>query len=249
MESMENKQDWFAEWFDTKYYHTLYKNRDDSEAEQFIKNLVDDFKITDKDYCLDLACGKGRHAKFLHSITNAKVLGVDLSPQSILGAKTFENEKLNFAVQDMREVIANEKFDFIFNLFTSFGYFDSNSENLKVLESIFLMLEKDGLLLIDFMNTNKVVENLVEKEVKRVDGITFNITRKFDGEHIVKNIQFSDESKNFDYSERVQGLMLTDFQTLLKEANFEIISTFGDFDLSEFDEKTSDRLIIKARKK
>lgn len=245
----DNKEEWFSEWFDTKYYHILYKDRDDSEAEHFIQNLVANFNITEDDFCLDLACGKGRHAKFLQAITNSNVLGVDLSAQSIERASEYENDKLKFAVHDMRDVIEDAKFDHIFNLFTSFGYFDTNEDNLKVLNSLNKMLAEKGTLLIDFMNSKKVTENLVLSEIKVVDDISFKISRSFDGTHIFKNIKFSDNGRDYNYTERVQGLMRSDFQHLLELANFEIISTFGDFNLNPFDETSSDRLIIKAIKK
>ncbi|MCB0541647.1 MAG: SAM-dependent methyltransferase, partial [Bacteroidetes bacterium] len=60
-----NNTEWYKEWFNTKYYHILYKNRDFEEAELFINNLVDYLKIEKDSKILDLACGKGRHSYFL----------------------------------------------------------------------------------------------------------------------------------------------------------------------------------------
>ncbi len=59
---------WFDTWFDTKYYHILYKNRDYSEAEHFISNLVNRLMIDKSDRILDLACGKGRHSIYLNKL-------------------------------------------------------------------------------------------------------------------------------------------------------------------------------------
>ena len=131
---MENVN-WFESWFDTSYYHTLYKNRDNKEAERFIGNLVDYIQLPPHSRVLDLACGKGRHSitLFTHGY---EVLGVDLSPQSIDHAEYFSNEQLQFRVHDMREVIPGERFDGVFNLFTSFGYFDSSEDNKKVLHAL-----------------------------------------------------------------------------------------------------------------
>ena len=56
------QKEWFAEWFDTSYYHTLYKNRDEQEAANFISRLIDDLKLPKSSYLLDIACGKGRHS-------------------------------------------------------------------------------------------------------------------------------------------------------------------------------------------
>jgi SAM-dependent methyltransferase len=242
------KSNWFESWFDTEYYHILYKNRDNKEAEKFISNLVEFLQLPPKSYVLDLACGKGRHSITLYT-HGYKVLGVDLSPQSIDQAEYLSNEYLQFSVHDMREVIPNEKFDAVFNLFTSFGYFDSSEDNKRVLNSVNQMLKSNGMLLIDFMNASKVVENLVEEETKIVDGITFNITRKYDGQHIFKYISFNADGQEHNYMERVQALKLTDFIALLEVCGFDLIRTFGDFDLDDFKEETSNRLILLARKR
>lgn len=242
---MEQKE-WFASWFDTSYYHTLYRSRDDEEANRFIRNLLSFLSLPNEAKVLDLACGKGRHAITL-SEYGLNVTGADLSANSIQLAKSAENKRLKFLVHDMRLPLA-DKFDAVFNLFTSFGYFDDLKDNEKVIQSVNQMLNARGIFVIDFMNAFKVVESLVPAEVKTVDGITFSISRKFDGQHIFKNIQFSDEGQNFDYTERVQFLIEKDFRNLLVANGFEIIDLFGDFDLHPFEKETSDRLIIIAQK-
>lgn len=241
-------KDWFAPWFDSPYYHILYKNRDHNEAERFINNLAQNLKLEQGSSILDLACGKGRHARMLNEL-GFNVLGVDLSPNSISSASKEKKANLEFAVHDMREVIENKSFDAIFNLFTSFGYFDSEKENLKMLNSIHTMLNDNGVLVIDFMNASKVISNLVHEEVKIVDNVKFDITRKYDGEHIYKDIRFDHNKEEMHYTERVQAVKMSDFDSILKASNFEILRTFGDFDLNDFNEETSDRLIIIAQKK
>ena len=135
---MSNK-DWFVDWFDTPYYHILYQNRNDLEAKKFIQTLMGHLKLPKSSKILDLACGKGRHSKTLNEL-GYDVLGVDLSENSINEAKRLSNDTLSFRVHDMREVLVGTKFDAIFNLFTSFGYFDSNKENERMCASIAQML-------------------------------------------------------------------------------------------------------------
>lgn len=243
---MESKE-WFVDWFDTSYYHTLYKDRNDEEAAEFIANLMRFLKLEKESRVLDLACGKGRHSVTLNKL-GYNVLGVDLSPNSIESAKYHANNTLDFAVHDMRNVIHGEQFKAVFNLFTSFGYFDTICDNECVVCSIHEMLEDEGYLIIDFMNASKVIANLVIKEEKTIDGITFDLERNYDGEHIFKHIRFEANNTSFYYTERVQALKEADFIQLLTDNNFEIIRTFGDFSLNPFDENTSDRLIIIAKK-
>ncbi len=245
-DKVDQNKAWFSTWFDTKYYHLLYKNRNESEAELFISNLYKYLNLSNE-YVLDLACGKGRHSLTLNNL-GLRVLGVDLSPQSIQSATKFQNNHLNFQEHDMREVIENESFDVVFNLFTSFGYFENEADNFTVLRSIYEMLHVNGLLVIDFMNTTKTLNSLVEEEVKVEDNIVFNLKREFDGKFIKKYISFSDQGEVFNFQESVRGFSLDDFHNMLTETNFKIESVFGDFQLNPFNATTSDRLIIIARK-
>jgi 2-polyprenyl-3-methyl-5-hydroxy-6-metoxy-1,4-benzoquinol methylase len=242
-----SKKEWFEEWFDTSYYHTLYKHRNDEEAAQFIARIVGELSIQPGAQVLDLACGKGRHSITLNKL-GFNVLGVDLAANSIEKAQVFKNESLQFAVHDMREIIASQKFAAIFNLFTSFGYFDSIDDNSKVIKAMHAMLEDEGLLIIDFMNATKVINQLVLQETQTIDGLTFEISRNYDGTHIFKRIQFNDQGKAFDFTERVQALRIADFSQLLVNNGFEIMRTFGDFKLNDYQENDSDRLLLIAKK-
>ena len=241
------KKEWFAEWFDTRYYHILYQNRDDEEAKRFIEALLVFLKLSPNASLLDLACGKGRHSVTLNT-NGYRVLGVDLSPQSIAYAKQFENEDLSFSVHDMRIPIDGVGFDSVFNLFTSFGYFDSQAENVEVCTAIAKMLKPEGKLVIDFMNATKVIGNLVVKERKSLSGIDFNISREYTGTHIVKDIRFNDNGEDYHFTERVQTIDRMEFVKLL-EPYFNIEFTFGSFDLDEYIPEKSDRLIIIASRK
>ena len=243
---MSNK-DWFVDWFDTPYYHILYQNRNDLEAKKFIQTLMGHLKLPKSSKILDLACGKGRHSKTLNEL-GYDVLGVDLSENSINEAKRLSNDTLSFRVHDMREVLAGAKFDAIFNLFTSFGYFDSNKENERMCASIAQMLQLNGKLIIDFMNAHKVIKYLVNEEKKEIDGIQFHITRTYDNTHIEKHIKFNHKGEQYHFTERVQGLKLDDFKTLLAPF-FTIDHVFGSLDLQPFVLEKSDRLIIIATRK
>lgn len=246
---MNASKEWFATWFDTPYYHILYKNRNDEEARAFIYKLVTSLNIPEQALCLDLACGKGRHAKYLNSI-GLDVVGLDLSENSIQQAKAYENDRLTFDVHDMREVYTTKKFDVVFNLFTSFGYFDDEAENLKVMNAVHQMLHEKGTFVIDFMNAEKVTASLVAKEEKEIDGIVFNISRSYDGKHIFKNIAFEDEQgQHHSYTERVQALDVKTFERLLTASNFDVQHVYGDYQLNPYVPSTSDRLILVAKKK
>ena len=171
------KKDWFDEWFNSIYYHILYKHRDDKEAAEFLNRLIEHFQIPAGSKILDVACGKGRHSRFL-SERGFNVTGIDLSKKNIEFAKQYENNLLHFDVVDMRDVYMPEGFDFVFNLFTSFGYFESKQENLEAIDSIVASLKPGGKFLLDFLNPYVVINNLVEAEDKEIEDIHFEIERK-----------------------------------------------------------------------
>ena len=238
----DNQSNWFASWFDTPYYHILYKERNYREAQLFMDNLTHYLNLPEKAKVLDLACGKGRHSIYLNQL-GYQVIGADLSENSIAQANKNANDTLHFQVHDMREPF-KEKFDAIFNLFTSFGYFEEDHDNLRTLIAIKESLNEYGFAVIDFMNVHHVIENLIPEEVKTVDGIDFHIKRYLLDNHIFKEIYFEDQNHQFHFTEKVKALTLNDFKQLMEEAGIYLLDTFGDYKLKKFHQKTSERLIM-----
>lgn len=244
MSDIQNKstENWFASWFDTPYYHILYKERDEAEAQHFMDNLTHYLNLPEDAKILDLACGKGRHSMYLNTL-GFDVTGADLSENSIAEASAAANEKLHFKVHDMR-VPFEEKFDAVFNLFTSFGYFENDEDNLTTLKAIHDSLSEYGFAVIDFMNTNYVINNLVPEEIKTVEGIDFHIKRYVKDHHIYKEIDFEDKGQKFHFTEKVKALTLSDFEQMMEEAGIYLLDVFGDYKLRKFYKNDSERLIM-----
>lgn len=239
---IKDKTTWYASWFDTPFYHILYKDRDNTEAESFMQTLTNYLNIPEGGKILDLACGKGRHAIYLNSI-GYDVTGVDLSENSIEFAKQFENETLHFDVHDMCKPY-KQQFDAVFNLFTSFGYFDKEEDNLNTIKAIKEDLNAYGFGVIDFMNTEYIIDNLVPEETKTVDGIEFKLKRYVDNGYILKDIDFTHDGVDYSYQERVRAFTLDDFKTMFEQAGVYLLDIFGDYKLNKFDAKASNRLIM-----
>ncbi|WP_336070909.1 class I SAM-dependent methyltransferase [Mesoflavibacter sp. CH_XMU1404-2] len=233
---------WYASWFDTPFYHILYKDRDYAEAEAFMTTLTNYLNLPEQAKILDLACGKGRHSIFLNKL-GYDVIGADLSENSIAHAKQFENDTLHFKVHNMC-LPYGETFDAVFNLFTSFGYFENESDNLSTIKAIKADLNEFGFGVIDFMNSNYVINNLVEKDTKTVDGIEFTMTRRVENGYIIKDISFTFEDEDYLFQERVKAFTLNDFEKLFEKAGVYLLDVFGDYKLNKFDAKNSERLIM-----
>ncbi|KAA3649899.1 MAG: class I SAM-dependent methyltransferase [Bacteroidetes bacterium] len=238
---MEN---WFEDWFDSPYYHLLYKHRDYTEAEQFITNLFNYLNLDKKNtLVLDLACGKGRHSIHVNQL-GYSVVGMDLSKQSILHAKEFENKQLHFQTADMRDFKYKFKFDLVLNLFTSFGYFKSHEENLSVLKAISSNLKPNGRIVLDYLNVKKALQQIPSEEKIKREEVDFTVKKKLIDDFIVKKISFNQGNKTYQFKEFVKSIDLNEFKTLANEANLTISETFGDYALNKFNEDSSDRLIL-----
>lgn len=243
---MSNKI-WYKDWFNSPYYHVLYKNRDYNEAALFIDNLIKHFSIQPTDTIWDLACGKGRHSVYLNS-KGCNVTGTDLSENNINEALQSANNKLEFYVHDMRTPFRINYYNYVFNLFTSIGYFDKSNDNLKVFKNVYSALKTNGVFVIDFFNCKKVSECMLPEETKNINGICFGIFKTVKDNKIIKRIEFSDKGKDYFFEEKVALLNKDDFTKLAAKTGFKLQETFGDYQLSAFDQNNSDRLILIFKK-
>jgi len=239
---MTTASKWFKYWFNTPYYHLLYNKHDYKEARFFMSNLVSYLKLKQDDSILDLACGKGRHAIFLNSL-GFDVTGLDLSENSINDALKSANDSLHFNVHDMRQPFI-KKYNAIFNLFTSFGYFETDEEDINVLKNIKNGLKLNGVAVIDYLNVSKSITQLIPHEIQKRDSIDFDIKREVKNGFINKEINFTDADNSFTFTEHVKCLDLITFKMYLKASGLKLIAVFGDYNLQEFDVNTSDRLIL-----
>ncbi len=238
---------WYKSWFNTEYYHKLYRYRDEHEAHNFIANLVDYLQPKDTCHVMDLGCGRGRHARKL-SEYNLRVTGIDLSVNNVKFAQDFATEKLRFLQGDMSDHLGDSLYDIVFNLFTSFGYFDTRKQSVKALKNIANSLKEGGVLVLDFMNVEKLQSGLEDEEELIQEGVKFKVRRFMREDFIIKEISIQDAEEHFMFEERVQLLNKASFASMMREAGLSIRKCFGDFNLQAYDALTSERLIIIADK-
>jgi SAM-dependent methyltransferase len=234
---------WFQYWFNSPFYHILYSQRNDEEAEFLIDNLSAFLKPAANARILDIACGRGRHSIYLNK-KGYDVTGIDLSEQSIKYAQQFEQKNLHFLVHDMRKLAFINYFDLALNLFTSFGYFETEKEHVNALKSFGKGIKTDGTLVIDYFNTQKILKNLTNQETKTMEGIEFHLHKFVSDGKIIKHINFEHKGKTHAFEERVQAFTLQDFQRMFEKSGLQIKHTFGSYGLDAFDEVKSDRLIL-----
>jgi ubiquinone/menaquinone biosynthesis C-methylase UbiE len=114
---------------------------------------------------LDCPCGDGRHVLELAK-KGYKVTGLDINRAFLdLGIKGASESKLkgsaNFLERDMLELnLPLNSFDHALNMFTSFGFFELDRDNEKVLENLFLVLKAKGNLLLYFdYNATRIINH------------------------------------------------------------------------------------------
>ena len=240
---------WFKHWFDSSFYHQLYANRNEKEAAVFINELIAELQPSPGSVMLDLGCGNGRHSKQLAE-KGFNVTGIDLAVSSISMAKKAENSSLHFYRHDMGKPFGDNQFHYVFNFFTSFGYFNDDNENHQVVSNISRSLKKGGILMMDYLNVQYAEDRLVNTEEKEIDGILYHINRLTDEMYFHKKITIDTGSaeNQLEYTERVAKFSLADFYFMLGQHGLFIETVYGDYSLNSYDRNNSPRLIMIARK-
>lgn len=243
---MENAE-WFKDWFNSPYYHLLYNNRSETEADFFISNICNFLKLNPGAKIWDLACGKGRHSIALNK-KGYSVTGTDLSKKSIIEANRSSNDSLDFFIHDMRTPFRVNYFDAVFNLFTSIGYFKNFKDNYLVFKNIDQALKSGGYFVVDFFNANKVCKTIKPTYIEKRGDILFNIHKQIINNEIHKRIEFADKGKSYFFEETVSLLTKSDFEAFANNCNFKLVNTFGSYSLDDFNIESSDRLILIFKK-
>jgi SAM-dependent methyltransferase len=245
---------WFANWFDTEYYHELYgKKRSDDEAQLFVNNLVNQLAITKGSHVWDMSCGKGRHVRAFAE-NGISAIGTDLSKSAIHAAiKSLEDlpqiqQSAAYAVHDMRQTFAANYFDVVGNFFTSFGYFKNKHDDVRVLRSAYTALKKNGIFILDFLNAHKLLDFKPYTEHKTIGGVNYDIKKYVANNTIFKEIAVQDKLKIMYHHEQVYLYTKAELERKLDKQGFKILFSYGNYQLQTFIETESDRCIIIAQK-
>jgi SAM-dependent methyltransferase len=245
-----NQKTWYRNWFNSPYYHQLYFQRDEQEAAAFIDRLLSKLHPPANSMMLDVACGRGRHSIHLAS-KGYSVTGIDISEDSIIEAKQFETDKLEFFVHDMRLPFRMNYYDYAFNFFTSFGFFRTRREHDNAIRTIAQSLKPGGTFVIDYLNAHFVENHLQYKSEFQKDGVTFYITRWLDETHFYKKIVVEDEAKleePLEFTEKVAKFSLGDFNDMFAFYDLQVQEVYGDYHFESYHVNNSPRLIIIAKK-
>ena len=245
-----NHEGWWREWFN-HIYLDVYSHRDEHQAAEEVNAILTVIPLPPTARILDLCCGNGRHCRALHQAGFHRVVGVDYSFPLLKHAMA-ETPRAGYVRADMRLLPLHKAcFDAVFSFFTSFGYFQTNVENLAVLHEIARVLRPDGYFLLDYLNPAYVRETLVAESVKAHGDFVIREKRSLspDGDRIEKEIVIENWGlRDHRYHESVQLYEHEAMLDMLKSADLRVLDTLGDFNATPFHPR-SPRLILHGRRK
>lgn len=245
---------WYVDFFRSDYLnvygHMFTAERAEKES-AFVANVLE---LKPGASVLDLCCGQGRHSVQLAK-RGLKVTGLDLNPEYLeLASKAATAGKVTIETiaADMRKIPFENKFDAIVNMYSSFGYLESEAEDLKVLESAAKALKAGGRLLLDMLNREWAIDNYIQNDWHTgADGTLYVERRDLDLATSRMHVHFIVVEQNGSRRESIGHMIrlytLTEMTRLLERVGMRVSAVFGGFDGEEYSIGTR-RMIIVARK-
>lgn len=237
---------WFNKWFNEDYLK-IYSHRSIDEAYDQVHALVNLVNIPVSSSVLDLGCGTGRHS-IAFATLGYSVIGVDLSETLIARAEERLKETavmpVQFLIQNMFHLDDLGQFDLIVNLFTSFGYFDSDVENSRIFAVVYKHLKPDGYFILDYLHPYQVITDLNPNEMRVIDGENIYITRSVKDDSVIKTISFPERS----YQEQVKLYSCQQIKKMLDENGLCTVSVYNDYQGNPWKERGDRQLFVCKRK-
>ncbi len=240
---MEN---WYKDWFESVEYLNVYSHREENDAINLFKLIKDSLDLAQNPKILDAACGSGRFSNYL-VMKGFDVTSFDLSSQLLKTAQKNTKSMTSapkYVRADMRFLPFKSTFDLVLNMFTSFGYFNSDKENFSFIISVAKLMAEKGYFIFDFLNKDYVMKNIIPVSRKRVDNKIITEQRKITNNRVEKTITIQSNSKSKVFRESVNLYSKDEIISNFKTFGLKVYKIFGDYHGSEFDKYNSDRLII-----
>jgi SAM-dependent methyltransferase len=238
---------WYIKSFQDDYLK-IYSHRTDEAAKEEVNRITSLLNMAANKHVLDLCCGNGRHSRQLAKL-GFQVTGIDLSTVLLQEAEQKnDNKAIRYLHRDVRDLPFKEEFDYVLNLFTSFGYFEQVEENMKVFASIYNSLKKNGEFLIDFLNPGYVKNTLVPYSERTVDDLLIIEKRRIEGKKVCKDIEVHQGQQVRTYQEQVNLFEYEEMESMIQRSGLKVTKVYGDFEKSSYDALESPRMIIIGKK-
>lgn len=242
------------EWYKVAFgdiYPLVYPHRDDEEATRVAHSLAP--LLGARSPVLDVACGNGRYmAAFAR--TGLDVYGVDLSPYLLADAVASRSLRGRVVLGDMRALPFRDGCaGAVVNMFTSFGYFETDLDNVRVMHEAARVVATGGVFLMDFLNAGSLDRELGDGKpsVRRERGATIEERREIveGGRVLVKHVRVGVEGREpLEYRERLRLYRHDDLVAMAEVAGLSARVVYGDYDLGAYAPSASPRVIMLCEK-
>lgn len=244
--------DWFEdETFWRDFYAAMFPPERFAIADEQTDRILALTQFTGRNV-LDLCCGPGRHS-ISFAQRGYSVTGVDRSKFLLERARErahAANVEVEWVEQDIRRFERRAGFDLACNMFTSFGYFEEESDNLRVLENVCLSLVSGGAFVVDVMGKEKLARTWQPAVCRKLEDGSLIVQRpevRADWTRIRSEwILIKDgQSKSFHFEHSIYSGR--ELKELLMEAGFAKVTLYGDLEGTPYG-LDSDRLVAVACK-
>lgn len=244
---------WFVDLFDEDYLRTLpFLTPQATQAEA--EFVIDAMGISPGAQLLDLGCGYGRHAMEL-AARGYHVVGLDMStPLLVRGGEEAQRRglQINFIRGDMRELDFESQFDGVYCLFSTFGYFDDET-NKKTIANVARALKPGGRLLVEILNRDYLIADLPTRVWWEGDGCV--VLEEVELNYFSSRIQINrslvfDDGRQLEQEISVRAYSLHEVGKLLHAAGFRVLEVSGGYHTrGRFFGNQSRHIIVLAERK
>jgi SAM-dependent methyltransferase len=204
---------------------------------------------------LDCPCGYGRHSLRLAQ-RGFQVVGVDLNGEELAAArrKAAGLPGVAFVQHDMRHLAFEAEFDAVVNMFYSFGFFDSDDENMQVLRRFHRALAPGGRFLMHTdVNIPRIASGKyrLEEERRLRSGKKLQIRESYDAVHKRVNGSWrlldahGVEEALTPYSVRVYTF--DEFAAWCRAAGFRSVTGYGSWDRAPLTDDSEDMIVVAVK--
>jgi ubiquinone/menaquinone biosynthesis C-methylase UbiE len=223
---------WFADLFDEDYLRTLpYLTPQATQAEA--EYIIQALGTKPGAQVLDVGCGYGRHAMEL-AARGFRVFGLDLSTQLLVrGGEEAERRGLSieFVHGDMREIAYDSQFEGAYCVFSTFGYFDDET-NKKTLANVSRALKPGGRLLLEILNRDYLIQDLPTRVWWEGDGCV--VLEEVELNYFSSRVQVNrsvvfDDGRQLEQEISVRAYSLHEVGKLMHAAGFRVLEVSGGY--------------------
>ena len=226
---------WYREIFDAEYLRLYLPTLTAERTEREVAGVLQLLQLPPGAKILDLCCGHGRHAVALAE-RGYPVTGQDLSGCFLDMARASAAERgadVRWVESDMREIPFEGEFDAVLNLFTAFGYLESEAEDQKVLQAVHRALKPGGGFLMDMIHRDNLLRRLQNRSWQQLDnGSVMLMERSWDqltSRQSERRTTIHPDGRTSEYALSLRLYTLTEFAKMFAEAGLPLQAYYGDF--------------------